>query len=61
MFASSQVFAIVQPPLSFVPVFLMAACAATVFELSGSLFASVLTHMIYNGIVAIAAVRGGQL
>ncbi len=57
VFASALVFAIVHPATSFVPVFGMALCAATVFELTGSLFAPILTHMIYNGIVVTLALH----
>jgi ABC-2 type transport system permease protein len=56
--ASAFVFALVHPATSFAPVFVMALCAATVFELSGSLLAPILTHMIYNAIVIANALRG---
>jgi len=36
----------------------MAVWAATVFEWTGSLFASMLTHMIYNGIVIYISLVG---
>jgi ABC-2 type transport system permease protein len=60
VFASALVFAIIHPALSFVPVFAMAVCAATVFELTGTLLAPILTHMIYNGIVIAIALRAGS-
>ncbi|MDB4990481.1 MAG: hypothetical protein JWN04_5659 [Myxococcaceae bacterium] len=49
--ASSLVFALVHPPLAFVPVFVMAVCAASVFERSRLLLAPMLTHMTYNAII----------
>ncbi|MDB4973156.1 MAG: hypothetical protein JWN48_1497 [Myxococcaceae bacterium] len=49
--ASALVFALVHPPLSFVPVFVMAVLAATVFERSRLLLAPIMTHMTYNAII----------
>ncbi|HEX5659544.1 MAG TPA: type II CAAX endopeptidase family protein, partial [Polyangiales bacterium] len=57
IFASALVFALVHPATSFAPVFVMAVCAATAFELTGTLVAPMLTHMIYNGIVVTLALR----
>ena len=56
--ASALVFALVHPPLSFVPVFVLALLAAAVFERSQLLLAPIIAHMTYNAIVvglAIAA------
>lgn len=52
---SSLVFALVHPPLAFVPVFAMALLAATVFERSRLLLAPMVTHMTYNAIVVAVA------
>jgi ABC-2 type transport system permease protein len=47
--ASAAVFAIVHPPLSFVPVFGLGVAAALAFERSGRLLAPILAHVVYNG------------
>jgi hypothetical protein len=53
---SAAIFAIVHPPISVAPVFVMAVCAAWVFERSGLLLAPIVTHMVYNALmIAIAA------
>jgi membrane protease YdiL (CAAX protease family) len=49
--ASALVFALVHPPLSFVPVFVMAVLAATVYERNKLLYAPIAAHMTYNAIV----------
>lgn len=49
--ASALVFALVHPPLSFVPVFVMAVLAAIVYERNKLLYAPIATHMAYNAIV----------
>ena len=49
--ASALVFALVHPPLSFVPVFVMAFLAASVFERSKLLVSPIVTHMTYNAMV----------
>jgi membrane protease YdiL (CAAX protease family) len=51
--ASAAIFAIVHPPLSFVPVFGLGVAAALAFEGSGSLLAPILAHMLYNGAVVL--------
>ena len=51
MLASAAIFAIIHPPLSVVPVFLMALCAAYVYERSRMLIAPMLVHAIYNAVV----------
>ena len=52
---SSAVFAVVHPALSFVPVFLMAVCAALAFERSKSLLAPMMVHALYNTVWVIVA------
>jgi membrane protease YdiL (CAAX protease family) len=49
--ASAAIFAIVHPPVSFVPVFGLGVAAALAFEGSGSLLAPILAHALYNGAV----------
>jgi ABC-2 type transport system permease protein len=49
--AAAGIFAIVHPAVSAVPVFVMGATAAFVFEKTRLLVAPILVHMIYNGIV----------
>ena len=46
--ASAALFAIVHPPLSFVPVFALGVLAAMAFERSKLLLAPILAHAIYN-------------
>jgi membrane protease YdiL (CAAX protease family) len=53
--ASALVFALMHPPLSFVPVFVMALLAATVYERSKLLYAPIAAHMTYNAIVVALA------
>jgi membrane protease YdiL (CAAX protease family) len=54
--ASAGVFAVVHPPLSIVPVFVLGLCAAWAYERSRALLAPMLVHGAYN-----AAVVGLQL
>jgi membrane protease YdiL (CAAX protease family) len=49
--ASAAIFAIVHPPLSFLPVFGLGVGAALAFEGSGLLLAPILAHVIYNAAV----------
>jgi len=49
--ASALVFALVHPPLAFVPVFGLGVLAAIVFEKTRLLVAPVVAHMTYNAIV----------
>jgi membrane protease YdiL (CAAX protease family) len=51
--ASAAIFAIVHPPISFVPVFGLGVAAALAFEGSGSLLAPILAHALYNGAVVL--------
>lgn len=48
---SAAVFALVHPPVSAIPVFILGIAAAISFRKSGFLLAPVLTHAIYNTIV----------
>lgn len=51
--ASAAIFAIVHPPLSFVPVFGLGVAAALAFERSGLLLAPILAHVVYNGAIVL--------
>ena len=51
--ASAGVFAVVHPPLSFVPVFGLGVAAALSFEATGILLAPILAHVVYNGILTL--------
>jgi ABC-2 type transport system permease protein len=53
--ASAAIFAIVHPPMSVIPVFVMGVCAALIYERTRMLAAPMLVHAIYN-----AAVLGFQ-
>lgn len=46
--ASAAVFAIMHPAVSLLPVFVMGACAALVYERTRSLLAPMLAHAVYN-------------
>jgi len=48
MFASAAIFAVVHPPLSMLPVFIVGLCTAVAYERSKSLLAPMLTHALYN-------------
>lgn len=47
--ASAAIFAIVHPPASIIPVFLLGLCTAFAYERSRSLAAPMLVHALYNG------------
>jgi membrane protease YdiL (CAAX protease family) len=49
--ASAAIFAIVHPPVSVIPVFVMGVCAALVYERTRMLAAPVVSHAIYNAAV----------
>jgi membrane protease YdiL (CAAX protease family) len=49
--ASAAIFAIVHPPVSVVPVFVLGVCAALVYERIRMLAAPMLVHAIYNAAV----------
>jgi ABC-2 type transport system permease protein len=46
--ASAAIFAIVHPPMSVIPVFVMGVCAALIYERTRMLAAPMLVHAIYN-------------
>jgi membrane protease YdiL (CAAX protease family) len=48
---SAAVFAICHPPVSVLPVFLMAVLGAVGFELTGWLLTPICVHMMYNGLL----------
>jgi ABC-2 type transport system permease protein len=49
--ASAAIFAIVHPAFSILPVFVLGACAALVYERSRSLLAPMIVHAVYNACV----------
>ena len=51
IFGSAAIFAIVHPPISVVPVFVLGAVAAWTVYRSGQLISAITTHMIYNAVV----------
>jgi membrane protease YdiL (CAAX protease family) len=52
--ASAAIFAIVHPPVSWLPVFVMGLCAALVYERTRLLAAPIVVHGLYNGLVVAA-------
>ena len=48
MAASAAIFAVVHPPTSMLPVFILGLCTAWAYERSKSLLSPMLTHAIYN-------------
>jgi ABC-2 type transport system permease protein len=53
--ASAAIFAIVHPPMSVVPVFVMGVCAALVYDRTKMLAAPITVHAVYN--VAVLALQ----
>jgi membrane protease YdiL (CAAX protease family) len=51
MLASAAVFAVIHPPLSMLPVFVLGVCAAWTYERSKTLLAPMLVHAVYNAAV----------
>ena len=51
MLMSAAVFAIVHPPVSMLPVFVLGLATAFVYDRTRALLAPVLVHAIYNGVV----------
>jgi ABC-2 type transport system permease protein len=49
--ASAAIFAIVHPPISVIPVFVMGAAAALVYQRAGMLLAPIVLHAVYNAAV----------
>lgn len=48
IFATALLFALIHPPLSFIPVFFLGATTSWVYHKTQSLIASILTHACYN-------------
>lgn len=48
---SAAIFAVVHPPVSVIPVFVLGIAAALSFRRSGLLWTPIITHMIYNALV----------
>jgi len=51
---SAAVFAICHPPISVIPVFVMAVLAALGFELTGWIVTPICVHMTYNGLLLLS-------
>lgn len=51
MLMSAAIFAVVHPPLSMLPVFILGLCAAWTYERSKTLLAPMLVHATYNAMV----------
>ena len=51
---SAAIFAVVHPPLSMLPVFVLGCCAAWTYERSKTLLAPMLVHAVYNAAVLAA-------
>ncbi|NYE63620.1 hypothetical protein FHW58_004851 [Duganella sp. 1224] len=51
MLMSAAVFAVVHPPLSILPVFVLGLCAAWTYERSKTLLAPMLVHATYNAVI----------
>jgi len=49
--ASAALFAVVHPPVSMVPVFMLGVCAALAYGRKGGLLAPVVTHAVYNAAI----------
>jgi ABC-2 type transport system permease protein len=45
------VFAVVHPPLSMIPVFVLGVCTAVAYERGKMLLAPMLAHGIYNAVI----------
>lgn len=51
MLASAAIFAVIHPPLSMLPVFVLGMCTAWTYERSKTLLAPMLVHAVYNAVV----------
>jgi membrane protease YdiL (CAAX protease family) len=51
MLASAAIFAVIHPPLSMLPVFVLGVCTAWTYERSKTLLAPMLVHAVYNAVV----------
>jgi len=49
--ASAAIFAIVHPPMSVIPVFVLGVCAALIYQRTRMLAAPMLVHAIYNAVI----------
>lgn len=58
---SAGIFAVVHPPFSVIPVFVLGAFAAMSFERTRLLWAPIATHMVYNAIILAANAKIGLL
>ncbi len=52
---SAALFAVLHPPFAVLPVFVLGVAAALSFQRSRLLWTSILTHVVYNAIVVVAA------
>jgi ABC-2 type transport system permease protein len=52
-FASAAIFAIVHPPASVIPVFIMGVCTALVYERAKMLAAPMMLHSVYNAMILV--------
>ena len=48
--ASAAIFALVHPPFSVFPVFILGVCAAVAYERTGMLAAPMISHAVYNAV-----------
>jgi membrane protease YdiL (CAAX protease family) len=51
MLMSAAIFAVVHPPLSMLPVFMLGLCTAWTYERSKTLLAPMLVHAVYNAMI----------
>ena len=56
--ATATLFAVIHPPASMAPVFVLGLTAGLVFRHTGLLIAPMLTHAVYNCIVMVSQARG---
>jgi membrane protease YdiL (CAAX protease family) len=50
---SAAVFAVIHPPVSFLPVFVLGVVAALAFERTRLLWAPIAAHAVYNGALVV--------
>lgn len=51
MLASAAIFAVIHPPLSMLPVFVLGVCTAWAYERGKTLLAPMLVHAVYNAVM----------
>jgi membrane protease YdiL (CAAX protease family) len=51
MLMSAAIFAVVHPPVSMLPVFVLGLCTAWTYERSKTLLAPMLVHAAYNAVI----------